>query len=220
MPLLFVDLDNTVSDRAASFRRWARAYLIERFGDASDEQIEAMVTADGDGLTSKAEAAAEFAKVLNLDAAEQAEIIKVMRAGTLERLEPTPGHIEALDKARKAGFTPFIVTNGNAAQQEAKVARLGLAGHIAGMVVSEAVGVAKPDPDIFRIAARQAAMSLAGAWMVGDSAEADIVGGAAAGLETCWLRRGRSYPIELVRPTLVANSFIEAVDAILAAAEE
>lgn len=220
MPLLFIDLDNTVSDRAASFHRWAERYLTDRFGQATAEQIEAMVLADGDGLTNKVHAAAEFAKVLGLDPGEQAEIIKVMRAGTLENLEPTPGNIEALDKASAAGFTPFIITNGNPQQQDAKLARLGLADHVAGMVVSEAVGIAKPDPEIFRIAAREVGKSLAGAWMVGDSAEADIVGGAAAGLETCWIHRGRDYPVDLPRPTLIASNFIEAVDAILTAADD
>lgn len=72
MPLLFVDLDNTLSDRAASFRRWAAEYLNERFGEASKQMIDAMVIADGDGITSKSEAAAALAEVLGLNPAEQA----------------------------------------------------------------------------------------------------------------------------------------------------
>lgn len=220
MPLLFVDLDNTISDRAASLRAWAVDYLTERFGEASDEMVEAMVLADGDGLTNKAEAAAAYAQVLGLDADEQAQIIKVMRAGTLARLAPTPGIAEALDRAAASGYTPFIVTNGRVSQQEGKVARLGLAEHVAGMVVSEGVGVSKPDPEIFRIAAAQAGQTLAGAWMIGDSAEADIQGAAAAGLDSVWLRRGRSYPSGVTRPTLMADSFAEAVDLVLNASDD
>lgn len=216
MPLLFVDLDNTISDRAASLRRWAVEYLTARFGEATDEMVAAMIVADGDGLTSKIEAAAAYAEVLGLSDDEQAEIITVMRAGTLEQLAPTPGNIEALDRASAAGFTPFIVTNGRVSQQEGKVAKLGLAGHVAGMVVSEGVGIAKPDPEIFRIAASRAGQTLAGAWMIGDSAESDIEGAAAAGLDSVWLRRGRSYPAGVTRPTLMADSFSQAVDQVLA----
>lgn len=215
MPLLFVDLDNTISDRAASLRRWAVEYLTERFGEASDEMVEAMVVADGDGLTSKVKAAAAYAEVLGLDEDEQANIITVMRAGTLEHLESTPGITEALDRAAAAGYTPFIVTNGKVSQQAAKVAKLGLADHVAGMVVSEGVGIAKPDPEIFRIAAYQAGHTLAGAWMIGDSAESDVEGAAAAGLDSVWLRRGRSYPAGVTRPTLMADSFPQAVDLVL-----
>lgn len=216
MPLLFVDLDNTLSDRAASLRRWAADYLTERFGSASTEMIEAMVVADGDGISSKVEAAAAFAEVLGLDAAEQAEIIKVMRVGTLARLEPTPGINEALDRARSAGFLPFIVTNGNVSQQEGKIARLGLAGHVAGMVVSEGCGYTKPDPRIFEVAAETAGGTLAGAWMVGDAAQTDVAGARAAGIDSVWLSRGREYPDDQPRPSLIAASFAEAVDLILA----
>lgn len=216
MPLLFVDLDNTLSDRATSFRRWAADYLTERFGSASSEMVEAMVVADGDGITSKAQAAEAFARVLGLDAAEQAEIINVMRAGTLARLEPTTGINDALDRARTAGFVPFIVTNGKVAQQEGKVARLGLAGHVAGMVISEGCGFTKPDPRIFEVAAQTTGGTLAGAWMVGDAAETDIEGAWAAGIESVWLSRGRRYPDGYVRPTLIAESFDEAVALIVA----
>lgn len=216
MPMLFVDLDNTISDRASSFRRWAANYLTSRYGRADNEMIEAMIIADGDGLLPKPQAAAGFAALLDLDASEQAEIIAVMRAGTLDELQPTAGIAEALDTARAAGFEPFIVTNGRVPQQEAKVAKLGLADHIGGMVISEAVGVAKPDPEIFRIAARAAGHSLDDGWMIGDSAEADICGAVAAGLNSVWLRRGRDYPADLPEPTYSADSFVAAVELVLA----
>ncbi len=215
MPMLFVDLDNTISDRASSFRRWTHTYLTDRFGRADEQLISAMVVADGDGLRHKPEVAADLARLLDLTPAEQAEIIVVLRAGTLDELQPTPGIIESLDAARAAGFEPFIVTNGRPSQQEGKIAKLGLADHVAGMVVSEAVGVAKPDPEIFRIAARQAGGSLDDGWMVGDSAEADIRGAVASGLRSVWLRRGREYPTGMPDPTHVADSFVEAVGLVL-----
>ncbi len=213
--MLFVDLDNTISDRASSFRRWADKYLLDRYGSADGELIDAMTIADGDGLRNKPDVAADLAELLDLSPAERVEIIAVLRAGTLDELRPVPGITEALDAARAAGFEPFIVTNGRPSQQQAKVARLGLADHVAGMVVSETVGVKKPDPEIFRIAARQAGGSLAGGWMIGDSAQADICGAIAAGLGSVWLRRGRAYPAGLPEPTYLADSFVEAVGLVL-----
>ena len=78
MPMLFVDLDNTISDRASSFRRWAHTYLTDRFGRADEQLISAMVVADGDGLRHKPEVAADLARLLDLTPAEQAEIIVVL----------------------------------------------------------------------------------------------------------------------------------------------
>ncbi|GAA2182331.1 hypothetical protein GCM10009785_21050 [Brooklawnia cerclae] len=221
MPLLFVDLDNTISDRASSLRRWITTYLTERYGEADPGLAAEIVRADGDGLRDKGEAADDLAEVLGLTPAERDGIIAVLRAGTLAALQPTPGIVEALDRASAAGHTPFIVTNGKVSQQEGKVARLGLADHVAGMVVSEGVGVRKPDPEIFRIAAGQAGDTLEGAWMVGDSPDADIAGAAAAGLPSVWIARGRPYPAGLPRPTHVAEpadigiAFPQAVDLIL-----
>ncbi len=51
--------------------------------------------------------------------------------------------------------------------------------------------------------------------MIGDSAESDVEGAAAAGTDSVWLRRGRSYPAGVTRPTLMADSFPQAVDAVL-----
>ena len=88
------------------------------------------------------------------------------------------------------------------------------------MVVSETVGVAKPDPEIFRIAARVAGDTLEGAWMIGDAAESDIAGAVAAGLRSVWLRRGRAYPSDMVPPTRSADSFAEAVGIVIAHRED
>lgn len=215
MPLLFVDLDNTLSDRAESLRRWVGLYLTERYGHVDEALAAEMERVDGDGLRDKAAVAAEMAELLGLSDAERDEFIVELRRGTLALLEATPGINETLDKARAAGFLPYIVTNGKVPQQEGKVAKLGLSDHVAGMVVSEGVGIRKPDPEIFHVAARQAGSTLAGAWMIGDAAESDIEGAAAAGLRSVWLRRGRDYPDGFARPTLIADSFAEAVDLVL-----
>jgi 5'-nucleotidase len=56
------------------------------------------------------------------------------------------------------------------------------------LVISEEVGVAKPDPRIFDYALAQAGNpDRSRVLMVGDTAESDIRGGVNAGLATCWL---------------------------------
>lgn len=215
MPLLFADLDNTVSDRAASLDAWLDEYLADRYGGVDQSLKAALIEADGDGVRPKKATAADFARLLNLTDAEQGQIIAVLRAGTLRHLRATPGHNEALDRARAAGWIPLIVTNGNVAQQEAKVEILDLAAHVDGMVVSEGVGVAKPDPEIFRIAAASVGGDLADAWMIGDQAGSDIAGADAAGIRSIWLRRGRDYPADQPTPTAIADSFAEAIDLVI-----
>jgi putative hydrolase of the HAD superfamily len=125
-----------------------------------------------------------------------------------------PGSLRA---ARAAGWVPFVVTNGTVAQQERKLRHTGLDREVAGWVISEGAGLRKPDPGIFRIAAAQAGQPLDGAWMIGDSAEADIGGGRAAGLPGIWLHRGRPWPLTAFQPGHTAGSFPDAVGIVMIA---
>ena len=66
-------------------------------------------------------------------------------------------------------------------------AAAGIASYFEFMVISEEIGVAKPDPRFFEIA-----LAMAGnpdpreVLVIGDSLTSDIQGGIAYGLDTCW----------------------------------
>ena len=214
MPLLLLDLDNTLVDRAAAVRAWAAEYLTER--DAAPDLLEAVVAADGDGLRPKPAVAADLTSLLGLSPEESAGIIATLRAGVVAHLRLVPDAEAALLRARDHGWTPFIVTNGQQRQQEKKIASLGLDAWVHGWVISEEVGIAKPDPRIFALASEATGQSLADAWMVGDSAEADIAGAQAAGLRSAYLLRGRTWDATLPAPTVLAASLTDAVEAALA----
>jgi putative hydrolase of the HAD superfamily len=111
---------------------------------------------------------------------------------------------------------PFVVTNGTVHQQERKLRRTGLDREVAGWVISEGAGIRKPDPEIFRVAADRAGQPLDGAWVIGDSAEADIGGARNAGLPGVWLHRGRSWPLATFQPARTADSLPHAVRIVLA----
>jgi len=80
----------------------------------------------------------------------------------------------------------------------------------------EGAGIRKPDPQIFHLAAAQAGQSLKGAWMIGDSAEADIGGARNAGLPGVWLHRGRPWPLDRFQPDHTVGNFARAVEVVLA----
>lgn len=66
---------------------------------------------------------------------------------------------------------------------------LGLGPELDFVVASGAVGVSKPDPAIFRLAATRVGVSPAAALMVGDSYRADVVGAQSAGMDGILIRR-------------------------------
>lgn len=107
-------------------------------------------------------------------------------AAMAEICAPLPGAREllaALQGKAKLG----IITNGFTELQTVRLARTGLQHHFDILVISEKVGIAKPDVGIF-----EHALELMGnpdrntVLMVGDNPHSDIQGGINAGIHTCW----------------------------------
>ena len=92
-----------------------------------------------------------------------------------------------------------IITNGDLAFQTAKLEALGIEQRFTHLITSGELGVAKPDPRIFRAAADAFGVEPADCVYVGDRLRTDAIGAAAAGLRGVWLDRGHvpAGPAEL-----------------------
>lgn len=98
---------------------------------------------------------------------------------------PLPGAV-SLVNALHGKVKMGIITNGFTSLQQIRLERTGLRDRFDLLVISEEVGVAKPDPRIFDYALEQAGSpDRSRVLMVGDTAESDILGGINAGLSTC-----------------------------------
>jgi 2-haloacid dehalogenase len=81
----------------------------------------------------------------------------------------------------------LVITNGLRDVQTPRLARSAIAGYMAGMIISEEVGAAKPAGEIFDAAfARMGQPDRARVLMVGDSLTSDMQGGYDYGIDTCW----------------------------------
>lgn len=87
-----------------------------------------------------------------------------------------------------------IVSNNLLEEQQGKIRLCGFEPFIDALVVSEAVGVAKPDPAIFAHALAELGCEADEAVMIGDSWLADIEGARAAGIRAIWFNRNRREP--------------------------
>ncbi|MFK0007327.1 HAD family hydrolase [Paenarthrobacter sp. NPDC090520] len=104
-------------------------------------------------------------------------------------------NLQALEAAREASWRVGIVTNGATAQQSRKIDLLGLEEYADAIVISEEVGVSKPEREIFQIAAQRLDTDLDDGWMVGDHPIADILGGRNAGCGRVGFRVALSGPV-------------------------
>jgi YjjG family noncanonical pyrimidine nucleotidase len=82
-----------------------------------------------------------------------------------------------------------IVTNNSATEQWDKLRYLGIADRFDAVLISEEVGITKPNRAIFDAALSRLDCAQGDAVMVGDNWEADVMGARAAGIAAIWFNR-------------------------------
>ncbi|MFD0278909.1 HAD-IA family hydrolase [Kitasatospora sp. NPDC127111] len=219
MPLLLLDLDNTLLPRDAAFRAWAQDFLSERGLPPGD--VDWLVTIDGGGYVPRSTVLSAAQRRYGLDDSLEF-LLAHYRRGINSHIHCPSRHVEALQAARAAGWTLGIVSNGGTRPQLEKIRRTGLGPMVDGWVISEEAECVKPDPLIFEIAAQRCGIAPTGdwtadTWMIGDHAPADIAGAELTGLRSVWLHHGRPWAEPGYRPTLKAAGLPEAIGQVLAA---
>lgn len=214
MPLLLLGLDDTLLDRAGAFHGWGRDFL-DRLG-APHYDLDWLMSVDADGMTSYWDTADAVRARYGLRVSV-VDLVEDINIGVMRRLRCDPLVACALGIARNAGWAPVAVTNGDAKHQIAKIRHTGLDQYLVDCVIAEEVGVSKPNPRIFAIAAERMRLRLSTAWLIGHSPEMDIQGAVAAGIRSVWLSRGRRWPETRFVPTAVADTSIAAISRVMAA---
>jgi putative hydrolase of the HAD superfamily len=86
-----------------------------------------------------------------------------------------------------------IVTNGESLFQHTKINRLCLNKYMKTIIISDEVGIRKPDKDIFLLALSKLESKGESTLFVGDNPTTDIKGAIDAGLVTVWLSGGEKW---------------------------
>jgi putative hydrolase of the HAD superfamily len=91
-------------------------------------------------------------------------------------------------------FKTGVVSNSLPDVQYRKLETLGLRDIFSCIVLSEEIGIRKPDPRIFRHAAGLLGVPPEKCLYIGDSFCADVIGARSAGMQACWYRQGKPAP--------------------------
>ena len=206
--LLVCDLDDTLIDREAAFASWLRAFAGQH--GLSNEVVETLTREDQRGFRRRA----DFFDVVNQHLSSRSDVhllIHDFHSTIASHFPPLSTETrDALSSLRAEGWKVAVVTNGSP-YQLCKMEVTGVVDLVDAWCISELDGVRKPEPAIFRLAADKCGVDLVGAWMIGDSPEADIGGAVAAGISSAWLHLGRPWPLTSFRPDLIAGSLVEAI---------
>lgn len=136
-----------------------------------------------------------------------------------EQSVPIPGAVEAV-KRWSEKLPVVIVTNGIAKVQHGRMDRSEIKPYISGMVISEEIGKAKPDPAMVEMGMEIAHVTdKSRALMLGDSLSSDIMAAKNAQVDACWYNpKGAKNEKDIPVRYEIRN--LDEVDAILAGEEE
>jgi putative hydrolase of the HAD superfamily len=212
--IAFFDLDDTLCDRGAAFRRWALAFCELHDLDA-DTVLPEIDRFDQRGLRPRPVFFGLVRDRFDLAASVEELVVAYAPAYTPQyRLEPAVR--DGVLGLRSAGWKVGIVTNGMQWQLD-KITGTGLDTVVDGWAISEVEGFTKPDPEVFRRAATACGGSLDDAvWMVGDNPVADIGGAVLSGLRSIWIDLGREWAQTTFKPELTVDGPLAAIEAIAA----
>ena len=144
--------------------------------------------------------------------AESQAAARCYRGAYVAACRPVPGAIELLQ--RVGAERPIgVVTNHVVSEQVKKIATIGVGPFVDELVVSEEVGVAKPDARVFEAALSRLGGTPGEAVMIGDSWSSDILGATGLGIRAIWLNR---YDTPCPDPSLATEiRSLEPVDEIV-----
>jgi len=191
------DLDQTLIDRSASIRAYARRLWAERSGDfgiGEVEFVDRFIELDGNGYVPRPTFFRRFLDAFPDAGLSSRELESHFFGHVWEAPVLVDGALEGLGRLRACGVPIGIVTNGGSINQRRKVERGGLVALVDGCFISEELGVRKPDRGIFETAAREIGIDPGRSWFVGDHPVFDICGSRALGFRTIWVRGELPWP--------------------------
>lgn len=194
MPIRAVlfDLDGTVLDRRETFRRHLELQIQRHpgmFPDAqSAEYVAQLLELDENGMLDRAEFYNRVEGAFDLARGSAALLSEDFETHFPESCVPFPNLFETLETLRDHGLKLGLITNGRELMQGRKIERLGIRPYLDVVVISETVGIRKPDPRIFSAALVGLSVEASAAAYVGDNPEPDILGAKRSGLLAVWRR--------------------------------
>jgi putative hydrolase of the HAD superfamily len=189
---ILFDLDDTLTDRKATLKRFAIQYL-EDFKTHLEMDVEDFVLelekADGGGYRPRPEMFQMLLERLPWKTKTTRDDFLTYWINTFPRLAlPMPGILETLQTLQSRGCKLGIITNGHSFQQQTKIDALEIRGLFDMVLVSAEANIKKPDARIYQLALEKLQLEASHAWMVGDHVVNDVLGARGAGLTGVWLR--------------------------------
>jgi len=186
------DLDNTLIVRGKMIAQVAHALIRDYFTDRADEYCflkDAFCACFESGYIKNEDCYKNFIARVNWEnAPDYWTFFKYWSFYYPFSATLMPDAVDLVQRLKAKGYKVGIITNGPIPMQNAKIDAARLRHLFDLIVISGAVGIQKPDPEIFRLAAKQLGCEPETCLYIGDHPRNDIFGAKNAGMKTAWLR--------------------------------
>ncbi len=212
------DLDDTLVDRNMARDRFF-SFLLDTYfpdlkpeGAAWSERMDTLRGLDRAGRGSKAAIHDYlFGERPAMPATDFVQLMRGKIAGYASWVEGAESLLRCL-QARKHPMA--LVTNGSESQRD-KIEALEASRYFEAVLISGEVGIAKPDPRIFRQALSQLNAAPGRSVFVGDSMKHDIAGARNAGMMTVYIKKGKAEDADHAACDLVVSDLRELSDLVI-----
>lgn len=116
---------------------------------------------------------------------------------------PMSGLRDILDFCKSRNLKIGIITNGDTKFQNTKIDTLGIREYIDSIIISEEVGVEKPEAEIYTLALSKLGAVAEETIFVGDNPILDVIGPKKAGMKAIWLSQGRLWSEAREKPDFI-----------------
>lgn len=201
---IFIDLDDTIYDfRGASREAFEEGYILlgyERFFNSFDHFMSLYEPHNlklwklyGEGKITKPQLNSDrYSYPLRMVGVDNQELADTFCREVLSRI-PTKnkvieGAVELLEYLYSK-YDLYILSNGFKELQEHKMQSSGLKKYFKKIILSEDIGINKPNPELFIHALQVANTTIEDSIMIGDMFDTDIAGAAGVGMEQIFFNR-------------------------------
>jgi putative hydrolase of the HAD superfamily len=165
--------------------------------EEQERQIAYMIESDADGYRDKQGFFLELIERLPwAKRPDLAELTRYYKLNYMTHARVMNHGVQTLEQCKALGLRLGVITNGKSGLQHGKIDRLGLRPFFDAIVVSDDIGMKKPDPRIYMTALERLGTVAEETIIVGDHPRNDIWGAAELGIRGVWLRRAHTWDVE------------------------
>ena len=184
------DLDETLLDRAGSlqdFVTWQARGMLRNSIENVSEFCNRFTELDSNGAVWKDQVYAQLIQEFKINDWSVSELLTSYELCFSGFCKFIPNAETALESLHQKGYKLGLVSNGKSPFQERNFNALGVNHLFSIVVVSEAVGFRKPEPEIFKLACNALDTSPENVIFVGDNPTADIAGANSLGMYSVYI---------------------------------